>query len=186
MSVGYGLTARMQKHIKAGGPLYLFGELDHPDGMVRLWTGIGDIEWNGETWLGRGKLARLGQVQSSEELMISDRVMSIVGVDPAQLSLLTGNVRNRVATFWIAGVDRGRVIADPYLLDEVLMDAQAFPVDENGQASIVITGFSGIWTLERAQEIVWSSEEAKTEYPAETGFDLINELAQKEVRWTRT
>lgn len=184
--IGYGLSAAMQKAIKDGLPIYMFAEIDHPDGMVHIWSGVGDIEWDGATWVGRGQLARLSQIQSTQEMTISERTMVLRGVDPSTLEFLSANVRNRVATFWLGCVRKGKVVRDPYLIDELLMDAQSFPVSENGEAAIVITGFSGLWTLERPQEIAWSTEEAKLEYADETGFDLIPALASKEVRWRRT
>lgn len=187
MSVGVGLTARMQQAIKEGRPLYLLAAIDHPDGFVYLWSGTGDLVWDGNTYVGRGALGSLGQIEESSELEIGQRVMTLKGVDPEATQFLAANVRNRTATFWLACLDRqGKVIRDPYLLEEVLMDGQSLPVDEQGRVSVQITAYSGFWNLERAQDIAWSTEEAKLDYPDETGFDMIPSLVNKETKWTLT
>lgn len=186
MSFGVGLTASMQKALKEGVPVFLVGAIDHPDGMVRAWSGIGDLIWNGETFYGKGDLGGITQVSQSQELEIQDRTIYLRGVNPDQLAFVTSNVRNRIATFWLACVRAGnKIVRDPVLLDEMEMDGQSFPVDERGNAMIKITAFSGLWTLERAQNVAWSPEEAKRAYPEETGFDMIPTLQNREVLWKR-
>lgn len=175
----------MQAALGRGAPLYLFGQIDHPDGMVYLWTGIGSIEWDGNTYTGKGRLATIGQINKTQELTLDQRVMRLAAVNPDDLALLTAAIRNRTATIYLGAVEDGAVVADPYLLDEITMDSQSFPVDESGVASIQLTGFAGIWTLERALSIAWSSEEAKKEYPDETGFDLIPLLVNKDTSWKK-
>lgn len=183
MSFGVGVTARMQAALAAGAPLYLFADIDHPDGMVRLWSGTGDIVWDGETYIGRGRLGTLSQVESGSALQINDRLMTLAGVDPTQTQFLSADVRNRVASFALGCVEGGKVVRDPYLIDEILMDSQSLPVNEGGQMMIQITGYSGLWTLQRPQNLAWSSEQAKTEYPDETGFDFIPSLTNKDTAW---
>lgn len=185
MSFGIGLTARMQSALRRGLPLYLFGQIDHPDGFVYLWTGIGSIVWEGNTYIGKGRLASIGQISNSRELNIDQRVMRLAAVNPEDLTLLTGAVRNRTATIYIGAVENGVVVADPYLLEEITMDSQSFPVDDSGMVAVQITGFAGIWTLERALSIAWTTEEAIKEYPDETGFDLIPSLIDKDTSWKK-
>ncbi len=186
MSFGIGLTPDMEDALAGGAALYLFAEIDHPDGVVHLWNGVGDVEWNGDTYSGKGALGWLSAQQQSTDLHIQDRVMTIRGVDPAELAFLTGNVRGRDALFWLGCLDRwGRVVPDPFVIDEIVMDSQTFPVSDRGEASIQIRGFSGLWTLERAQNIAWSTEEAKLTYPDETGFDMIPTLVNVEVKWKK-
>lgn len=183
MSFGIGVTARMQAALKRGAPIYLFADIDHPDGYVYLWSGTGDIVWDGRTYIGRGWLGALSQVEAGSALQINDRVLVLQGVDPTQTQFLSADVRNRIASFALGCVERGKVVRDPYLLDEILMDSQSLPIDERGRMSIHITGYSGLWTLQRPQNLAWSSEQAKTEYPSETGFDFIPSMVNKDTKW---
>lgn len=183
MSFNADLTARMQAALDAGAPYYLFADIDHPDGMVRLWTGIGLIEWDGETYIGRGRLGTLSQVETSSVLQIADRTLRLSGLDPTQGDFLSADVRGRVAEFAIGCVVKGKVVRDPYLVDRVLMDAQKLPVDENGMVAVEISGFSGLWTLQRAQNLAWSAEQSKVDDPDETGFDFIPSLVNKDTKW---
>lgn len=187
--IGYGaLTAAMQAGIEQGFPRYVFAEIDHPNGMVRAWGGVGDIEWNGSTWKGVGALGRLSQVERSTELQIADRTITLRGVDPDASNYLSGSVRKRVAKFWIAllhPVTR-TVVPDPYLIDEVQMDSQSLSNGEDGNLEVNITGYSGLWTLQRAQNLAWSTEQAQAAYPGDTGFDQIPSLVNKDTKWRQT
>lgn len=176
----------MQAALDAGAARHLFAIIDHPDGMVYLWSGTGEIEWDGNTYLGRGALGGWGQVQSGSTLQISDRTLTLRGIDPEQTQFLSANVRNRIAQLYLGCVVDGVVVPDPYLIEEVDMDSQSLPIDERGRMSVQITAYAGLTTLQRAQNKAWSSEEAKSVYPDEIGFDLIPQLQNKETKWTLT
>ena len=46
----------------------LFVELDYLAAFVRVWSGIGDITWDGKTWNGTGDLGFVSPVEEIAEL----------------------------------------------------------------------------------------------------------------------
>lgn len=185
-----GLTARMKEHVLAGRPLYLAAEIDHPDGLVYIWAGTGDLTYDGHLWKGRGALGEILPVESKTELSINDVRLVLAGVSAQAAELLEDmDVRNRVATAWLFGLDRSHhVIADPFLLGEMRMDTMNIESTDQGAVGLVISAHMGLWTLERAQNLAWTAEQQKEDFPAttDTGFDLIPGLESKEILWRLT
>jgi hypothetical protein len=181
------LTARMAEALKSGAPRIVLVEIDHPAGVFRCWTGIGQLSWNGQVWTGIGILGQIAPVRSTNELAIQEIVFSLSGVEPESLALLEGSVRNRTGVVWLACLDeQGLVVADPLELLTALLDYQSFSAQEDGTATVSIVARSGFYTLERALDEAWTPENQYLTYPLDTGLDMQPSLQNQQVNWTRT
>lgn len=168
-------------------PLALFAKIEHPSGYVYFWTGLGTIDWDGHTWTGIGNFGGVAPIKYTSNLGIQEVVFSVDGVDATIAGTLNDNVRNKNGTVWLACIgERGNVIADPYQLLSAELDYQQLSVNEEGVASISIIGRTGFYTLERAIDEVWSTEDQQTTFPTDVGMDLISELQNKDIIWTPT
>lgn len=174
------------------GAMALLCEIDYAAGPVRLWSGIGALTWNGQTWTGAGTLGQITSSPRTTDLRIDEVRLSLAGVDPATANELSFDIRNRVAKTWIAlvGLQR-RVIGQPILLDDILLDYAMDAVGDDGLVTLTLVGQAGFWTLERASETAWSQEEAILTWgrdgfgnPIETGFDMIAALRTRDTKWT--
>lgn len=179
---------RMTQAIRSGAPLCLLAEVDHPDGMFRCWTGVGELEYGGYTWTGIGNLGRVGPARYSVELSIQDVSLVLSGVDEATLALLSGLVRNRPAFVWIAALDDRTKIIERHELLDLQLDYQSFQAAADGECSVVLTARSGFYTLERAINDCWTDEDQKVRFPVsddggDTGCALIGALQNKETIW---
>lgn len=177
------ITARMGDALRAKKPLALLAEIDHPDGLTHLWTGIGTLQYNNYPWLGVGKLGSITPIKRSSEIVIQELTFKLSGVSPDTTTWLTANVRNRSAKAWLACIDGVDVVADPIVLIDVLLDYQTLSVDENGNAIIELHALSGFYTLERPINEVWSSQDQQARYPGDVGFDMIDQLQMQEILW---
>lgn len=178
------LTADMAQAIREHRPLALLVEVDHPLGLKYYWTGVGDLEYNGVTWIGTGILGSVTPVKRTNDLAIQEVQLTLVGIDPEKTEWLSANVRNRLANAWLACVVNGIVVPDPYKLVELRLDYQSFNISEDGIASVSINALTGFTTLERALNEIWSDQDQKTRFPADTGFNMLTLLQNKEVKWT--
>ena len=52
-------SSRLRQAILDGAPPCLLADIDHPDGMVHVWTGLGTLVYGGNTYLGVGILGRV-------------------------------------------------------------------------------------------------------------------------------
>lgn len=181
------LTQAMADALRDGRPLALLAEINHPSGVARFWTGVGDIVYNGFTFTGAGRFGTVAPVMRTSDLAIQEVVFSLSGVLPEEAAELETDVRNEIATVWLACIgEHGEIVASPYQLLSALLDFQSLSVGEEGEAILSITGRTGFYTLERAIEESWTAEDQKQIYPTDTGFDMVASLQNQDVQWTPT
>lgn len=179
------LTARMADALRQRLPLALLAEINHPSGPARLWTGIGTLSWNGFTWTGAGTLGSVAPISNTTDLTIQEINFGLAGVDPAIVATLGDNVRNLAGKVWLACLGPGNsVILDPYQIVDAQLDYQSFSAAEDGTVAISITARTGFYTLDRALDVAWTSEEQKILFPTDSGLDLISALQNQTLQWT--
>lgn len=178
-------SARMRQALRAGSPLVLLAEIDHPDGLVNVWSGIGSLTYDSKTWIGLGRLGQVTGAESSTEVAIGQFGLELRGIPAEAAGWLGDNVRNRVAQVWLGCLERPRaIVADPELILDGLLDLQILRAQEDGLVTLRLEGQRGIWNLGRGQAVAWSPEEQIKTYAGDTGLDLIYSLVNKDIRWT--
>lgn len=178
------MTARMAQALKRRRPIALLSEIEHPDGTGRFWTGVGKLRWKGNSWTGSGVLGTITPIKQTTDITIQDITFTMSGVDPQIAAGLSSNVRNRAGNVWLACLEGGAVVPDPYPILESQLDYQSFAADEDGSVSISITARSGFYSLTRAIDDAWSPEQQHLLYPDDTGFDMIAGLTNQSLNWT--
>lgn len=179
------MSWRMASAMQNGAAQVLLAQIEHPDGTVRFWSGLGTLSWNGYSWVGTGTLGTVRPVKRTIELSIQEIQFVLSGVDVDTVATLSDDVRNLAGEVWLACLDDGgQVVPDPLQLVEAQLDYQTHQVAEDGTATIVITARTGFYTLQRALNDRWSIEDQKLRYPADTGLDLIPQLQNQDVQWT--
>lgn len=181
------LTARMAEALKKRKPLALLAEIDHPSGAARFWTGVGVLSWNGFSWTGAGTLGSVAPIKHTSDLTIQEINFGLAAVDPAIAATLGDNVRNLSGKVWLACLGSGNsVIADPFQIVDAVLDYQSFSAAADGTVAISITARTGFYTLDRALDEAWTTEEQKLTYPTDSGLDLISGLQNQTIQWTLT
>lgn len=181
------ITARMAEALRKRRPLFLLAEIEHPDGTARFWSGVGRLPWNGAIWYGSGALGTITPIKRTSELVIQDLTFALSAADPAIVATLDDDVRNRAGRVWLACRDRsGNVVADPMQIVDAELDYQSFSASEDGKVGIAITARTGFYTLERALDEAWTTEEQKLLYPDDSGLDMISGLQNQTLQWTPT
>ncbi len=182
------LTYDMARALRDRWPLCLLAELDHPSGMFRAWTGVGDLDYRGHIWKGLGILGSISPIKSATDLAIQEVRFSLSGVSSESLALLSPAVRRRQAQTWLASFNRetGAIVRDPFQLLDCEMDTQEFSIGEDGLATVYIVARSGFYTLERAIDEVWSDQDQQRRFPGDIGLRDLATLQNAEVHWVDT
>lgn len=74
-------------------PVLLF-EGEFASGTVRLWTGIGDLDWNGDIWTGLGSILTVQTVPETQQIVSQAVVLTLSGVPPENVSLVLSEVNH--------------------------------------------------------------------------------------------
>ena len=58
----------------------IFFEGQFATGWVRIWSGLGEVSWNGQSWAGAGSLLGLGSLEETGEVVAGGTAVSLSGV----------------------------------------------------------------------------------------------------------
>lgn len=175
----------LARALARGDAPFLLFYCDHPTREVRAHSRTGVIRFDGFDWHGFWKLGRIAGATRSVNLAINEVTFELRGVKSAQVANLSGRVRNRVARVWIAALSRrGRITVDSDPMIDCRLDYQRLSVDPaSGNASVRLTGQQGFWTLDRAQDIAFSDQQQRFEYPEDSGLSLVHSFVNRESNW---
>lgn len=177
-------TAAMAAAVKAGRPIALLAQIDHPEGTRYYWTGVGLLDWDDQEWVGLGTLGKISPIKYSTELAIQELVFEVSGIPVEDERWLTENIRNRDAFAWLAALNkRGEIIRDPKRIVRARLDFPRYSQAEDGTVGIQLVARTGFYTLERALDEVHSAEDQRDQYPDDSGCDLIPSLQQPDQIW---
>ena len=157
-------------------------------GAVRLWTGMGSLSFNGQTYLGAGNLLAVGGVQETQELRATGVDLTVSGVPSEMLSLaLAEPYQGRGCKVYFGALDTntGALIADPYQIFAGTIDVMS--IAEGGDtATIGLSVESQMLDLERSRERRYEHEDQQIDYPGDMFFQYVPTLQDATITWGRS
>ncbi len=159
-------------------------QLEFDGGNVNLWTGMGDANFLGETFIGGGNLLSIEPIEETQDLRAVGARFTLTGIDPAFISTaLNEDYRNRPARMWLGALDAaGVILADPFLIFEGRMDVMT-PVLGRQFAAITLTAENRLIDLTRPRVRRYTPEDQNTDYPTDKGLEFVAGLQDKQVKW---
>ena len=168
-------------------PLLLL-KADFEDGPVRVWTGVGAIEWNGEIWEGLGSLLSVDPVQEQVDGSAQGLRVVVSGLDATFFSpIMLGDFQGRRGEIYFGVVDESGVVVDtPYLLFAGQLDSDE--TEDDGEASTLsINVESRLADLLRKREWRYTHQDQQTLHPGQNddGLRYVPALQNLGLRWGR-
>lgn len=189
----------------------IFIEASFDSGDVLLWSGIGDLEWDGKVWSGGGSLLRVDAIEESNEVKAIGTRVSLSGIPSELLSIaLQEDYQGRelkvyLGAFNIAAEyltqengdyilkqDGGKllvlsetdIIQDPVVIFSGRMDIMT--ISESGDTSTIeVSVENRLIDFERTRERRYTSEDQKIDYPTDKGLEFVTSIQEKEIVWGR-
>lgn len=162
----------------------LFVEMELRTQTLRLWTGLGDITWDGETWLGNGYFQNVTGGEETSDIQATSIVFHLTAVPEAQVALaLSEFMRNKPGSLWFGFLDAaGDVVADPALMFEGKLDAAELVETPEG-SNLQVTYQSNFADLERSSAGRYTDAGQKKFYPEDKGFEFVEKVRDRDLRW---
>lgn len=156
-------------------------------GAVRMFSGIGELSFNSQTYLGAGNLLGVGGVQETQELRATGIDITVSGIPSEMLSLaLSEPYQGRICRVYLGALDTntGALIGSPYQIFSGSMDVMS--INEGGEtASIGIAVESRLLDLERGRERRYEHEDQQIDYPGDMFFQYVPTLQDATITWGR-
>lgn len=181
-NLGTDLKAAISAEVVA--PILLF-EADFPDGMVRMWSGVGPIVVDGETWQGLGGLISVEPSAESTDGAASELSVSVSGLDddffdPVMVDGFQG--RSARMLFGALDTETGALLGDVYTLFEGTMEEDE--VSDDGSSSTVrITASNGLADLLRPRQERYTHESQQALYPGDRGLEFVATMQDVDIKW---
>lgn len=166
---------------------HLFFYLDHPSGAVRVWDGIGEMIFGGNTYLGVGGLAAIDGLSFSADLQNHSPSVTLNRVPLTTLQSSTSNVRARTATIAVGFYDETGTLIASRTLFTGQGDVLITKITENeASVTLKLRGKMADWAL--APRAYYTPNDQKTLYPSvnDSGLDYIRSLEDKNISGWRS
>jgi len=161
-----------------------FVELETSAGTTRVWSGIGDLIWSGNTYTGIGTLGSISEIEETADFKSTGITLTLSGIPSALLSLTLNSMQQgRTASVYLAAFNASNVlIADPFLIFQGLTDV---PTMEDGgetaTVSITVESLEVDWARNRIRR--YTPEDQKLIDPTDRGFEYVAQLQDAKFIW---
>jgi hypothetical protein len=166
-------------------PIYLV-DLEFASGSIYLWSGLGDLSFNSNTYIGVGDLLSIGAVQESTELTATGAQITLGGIKQSLLTLARDEpYQGRPLTIRLGAFDEnGDLIASPVILFSGFMDVMT--INDSGETStITVSAENKLIVFQKTAVRRYTAEDQKIEHPTDKGFEFVAKIQEKEIVWGR-
>jgi hypothetical protein len=175
-----GFTAQLQaEEIEP----VLLTELYFDTETIRLWTGMTDLSYGGNSFIGASKLLNISMIDEGKEISAKGVTISLNGVDSSLISYaITENYRGRLVEIYLAFLVNNAIVADPYKVFSGYMDTMQ--IGDTGQTcDLVLTAESRLIDLQRPRSRRYTGEDQKIDYPNDLGLDFVTSIQDVKIKW---
>ena len=163
--------------------LFAFVELNFKSDWVRVHTGVGTREYNGQTYIGIGELGSIGRVRENASQSGNRTTLSLVVHDQSLLSeVMNEDPSGRECFVHLVAFDENRQITEgaDYFIDAEMVDMKVVRGKQKANKPSVVKITINDWLERWAQpvEVVKTTDVAQQElYPGDRFFDLVEVIA---------
>jgi hypothetical protein len=164
----------------------LFFEGQFASGWVRLWSGLGEITWNGQIWSGAGTLLGLGSIEETGEVVAGGTAISLSGVPLDLVQMAIAEAQQGLAgRVWLGlRAEDGSIIADPVQAFSGRLDVPEIK-DDADSCTITISYESRLIDLTVPRTWRYTHESQQVLHPGDLGFEYVTAIQDREITWGR-
>lgn len=165
----------------------LFVEAEFDSGFLRLWSGVGEISWDGKTWTGAGGVLGFAPPDETMDHRAAGATITLQGITSDVLATVLGEaVQGKPVKAWLGALDAsGAIIADPYQWLDGELDVPAIE-DAGETCTISVTVENRLqMLLERAPERRFNAESHALEYEGDEFFSFVESIVDASIPWGR-
>lgn len=166
-------------------PIYLV-DMEFTSGSIYLWSGLGDLTFNSNTYIGAGDLLSIGSLQENTELTATGAKITLGGIKQSLLSLARDEpYQGRPIKIRLGGFDEnGDLIASPVIVFSGFMDVMT--ISDSGETStITVSAENKLIAFQKTAVRRYTAEDQKIDHPTDKGFEFVAKIQEKEIIWGR-
>lgn len=159
-------------------------EMFFTSGTLRLWSGYGTLNWDGNAYTGAGFLLGFSGVEETSDLSVPSAKFSLSGVSNSILALaLAEDYQGKKIICRGAFLDpAGAMIGAPYVVFAGKMDVMEIQ-DDGTTCMVGVNAESDLVDLQTVRSSYYTAEDQKTRFPDDKGLDFIATISDVQINW---
>lgn len=163
-------------------PILLF-EAEFASTTFRGWTGVGDLSYGGNTYLGTGNLISVSNITEESDGSARGISVTLNGLPSSIVYIALSDVRqNKSGKIYLGFLDNGSLVSSPVLVFEGRLDVPTMNENPDG-ASLTITYESRLIDLERPRVQRYTHEDQQRLYSGDLGCEFVPTLQDLSITW---
>lgn len=153
-------------------------------GVQYVWSGVGNLVYNGNTYRGVGSLGRIGGIDETTEVRATGTTVTLSAIDPALLAECLSDIQlGAPATIYFALFDASlNIIGAPYPLFVGTVDQPVIQIGVN-EMTISLKLENRLANLQRSNARRYTAADQRKYYPNDTGFNWVELLNDMALKW---
>ena len=163
--------------------LAFFVQATFASGPIYVWSGLGPIVWNGQTWQGLGSLGSISAIEEGGTVDAKGLTLSLSGIDATLLSLVLGEFVLTLPVFvYLALFDENVLIDIPITSFAGRMDQPVIEID--GKTAVIsINCESRLLDMNIAVDRRYTMEDQQRDWPGDLGFFAVASIQEMSLYW---
>lgn len=158
--------------------------LEFQSGTLFLWTGIGNLSWDSQTWTGVGTFGGISDINEAAGTEAPGVSLELSGIPSSMVSLaLDDTYQGHPAKIYKALFDAAdAVIVDPVLVFSGRMDVMQ--ITDAGETSVIsLSCESASIDLDRKRVLRYTHEEQQRLFAGDLGLEFVAAGQDKAIYW---
>jgi hypothetical protein len=159
----------------------LLADITFASGTVYVWSGVGTVTYNGNTYLGVGSLGAVGDIREGVDLEAEGTTLTLSGIDPTMLNDCMSDIRvGAPCRIYLGAIVNGSIVGTCVVFDGTVDKPQVVPAGSS--IGIVLNIETRMTDMQRASNRRYTAADQQYYYPGDTGFnwvEIINDIALK-------
>jgi len=178
--VGAAMQQELGKDAITLLPIVELGIIGDP---VHAWGGIGELFWNGKTWLGVGDMGEIGTIQADSKGSIPSLDISLLGIEPDLLAAATEQkYRGQSGKVWLACFDGNMtMVGEPALYFAGEISTMSLIDASDRRIKVIIDSRMAI--LKQNKPRYRTDEDHQRNHPGDLFFNLTPAVINKTIYW---
>jgi len=159
-------------------------DLEFESSTVLLWNGVGELLWDGKTYLGNGWFQGHSPIKENGEVNPQGVSVVLTGIPPSLLSLvLQQTSQNKVATLRLGLLDTSyQVIPDPTIIYQGKIDYPEI-IEDSEEPTIKIAIENILLDMDRPRNHRYTKQSQRDIFPDDEGFDTVEPIQKFDGKW---
>jgi len=152
-------------------------------GPVYLWSGLGSITWNGQTWQGLGALGSISPIAEGTRVESRGLTLTLSGIDSTLIPDVLSEFQTGLpVTVYLGLFDEGALIASPCVSWAGRMDLPQ--VDIGGSTSTIsINCESRLISMNTAVDRRYTPDDQQCDWPGDLGMSFVPSIQEMTLYW---